>query len=802
MIQDLRYGLRSLVRDRRLTLAAISTFALGIGLNAAMFTLVDSIVLRPLPFPDSDRLVSIWGGRESNPNDFLENTYQDFEAYQDASSFSAVTAFSQAPRNLIDPHGPPLKIQVGRVSGNLLGVLETAPIIGRGMTSRELGQVDPVALLDYGIWQDRYGASEEILGQVIQLAGESFTVIGVMPKGFSYPTDVSVWRPLDYRNQDDDRELQVVARLDPGSTLDQVRQEVELISQRLQQIYPEANAGISGVIMPLQRAMTHEMSRPLFLLWLAVSLVLVIACINIASLLLARSEARANEISVRMALGAGRSRIVRQSLTETLLLSLLGGGLGLGLAAASLQTMISWLPTNTPRLYEVVLDLRTLALLLTLVVLVGAATGLVPALRLSRVGNSQTLGSSLRTHTRNFMASRFQFGLITVETALSAMLLIGAGLSLHSLLNLLTFDRGFRSSELVVAALDRSVHFESNVRMEEFYQELSDQISQLPGVVRVAVGPNPMQPLGLRIFIELPGQAQTGALPLRVVMRAVSPDYFETAAISLLAGRGFTRTDHSQAERVAIVTSRFVARYLPELEDEQVINSRILSHLSGGNEPTQVRVIGISDDLRQPGNGASLPAIYFPRTQLPFPGDLLIQVRNADFALLESVRQTVRRLQPQLGVNRVEPIESLLAETLSQPRLNATLVSLFGLSAILLSAVGIYGVVSFVVVGRWKELAIRQALGAGRGQLLGLSLVRTLRPVLLGSTLGLIGAWYGSEFLRPHLFQVDGIPPFLVLLLLPVLLLVGILAGLMPAWRGCRVTPLSALPYKRKGKVI
>lgn len=793
LLQDLRYASRMLRNHPRFSLTTLLTFALGMGLNTAMFTLVDSIVLRPLPFPNPDRLLAISGLHESggggNP---LENTYQDFLAYRRARAFSAIAAFSLVSRNLEDPDGLPIKVQVGRVSGDLLGVLQATPVIGRGMSESELQSVEPVLLLEFGLWRDRYGGSSKVLGKTIRLGEGSYTVIGVMPRGFSYPPGVQAWQPLDYRSQDEDRELRIVARLSRNGTIEQAEQQIKSISLRLQEQYPETNEGIIGSLEPLRSAMTRQISEPLLWLWLAVSLILLIACLNLASLLLARCRSRGEEVGIRVALGATRGRIIRQSLTETLLLTLIGGGIGIALAAFYLRSIISWLPADIPRIHDVAIDATTLAYLSSCLALVGMATGLIPAIRLSKGSQSALAGNSRRTQTDN--RGRFQFILLTLEAAFSVVLLMGAGLTVSSLINLISYDRGFRTTGLIVADLDRSIRFDSATQRVEFYREASSRIAQFPGVVRVAVGPSPLQALGLRVYFESPESTPEGSMPEPVVLRAVSTGYFQAAAIPLLAGREFSSDENRQAGTVALLNRAFLERYFPSKLPRDLIGSEIHLRFQGAAESTLVQVIGVVGDLRQPGQLSPLPAAYFPFAQTPLPSGLLIETgAPPSTTLLRSIRDTLLQLQPRLGVNRVEPIESWLSDGLTEPRLNASLISLFALLALFLSAIGIYGVVSFAVVERWREMAIRRTLGARRHHLLRSALTRSLLPVFVGSLGGVLASGWVAGSLRPYLFQVDRIDPLHLLLVLLVIWGVSIVAALIPAWKASRIDPLSAL---------
>ena len=800
LFRDLRYTVRTLSRAPAFTLIVLCTLALGIGANTAIFSVVRAVLLEPLPFPAADRLVRVWHentstdirkGAVSEP-DFLDWRRESKLAESMGGYFFAdgMTAID------LTGDGPPENVSAALVGEGLFETLRTQPMLGRAIGAEDqLAGRNRVVMLGYGIWENRYGSAPDIIGRRITLNSEPFTVIGVMPRGFTYPSDgpLSVWVPLSVFGPDDigrsrgSRFLSVVARLKPGVSQAQFEAEMNGVASRLASTYT-ANAGWETVSLEsVRESIVGNVQRPLSLLLGAVALVLLITCVNVASLLLTRGSTRQRELAVRAALGAGRRRIVRQLLTESLTLALLGGALGALLAFLALRTLASSGVAGLPRGSDVTLDGSVLAYTLGISLLSGLLFGVVPTMRVAgasfegalRAGGRGSVGKS---------GNRLRSGLVVAQVALAVILITGAGLTTKSLLRLLAVDMGFnpRNALVISMAVPDEFH-EPPEAANRYYESILQAIRAGPGVRAVgSVRDLPTRGNGEMWKPDAVGSPLQPDQSPAAQLHHVSSDFFKAMEIPLRSGRYFAATDRRGAPTVLLVNEEFARRFWPG-EDATGKSLR-----SGD---ATISIVGVVGNVRQRGPAEAVePTIYIHAAQ-NFRSRMNIVVRTdgEPTAIANSARQAVWSVNKDQTISSVATLEETIGRAVSRPRLLASLLVLFGVLGLTLGVIGIYGVLAFAVTQRRQEIGVRVALGATPRSVLGMILGQGLRLSAAGVVVGIAGAAALAGTMQAVLFNVPAIDAVTFVQTIAVLMGAALLASWIPARRALAIDPAAAL---------
>ena len=798
--QDVAYAAKRLAQSPGFTLVAALTLALGIGATSAIFSVVNAVLLRPLPFPEADRLVQLAALWKQEPVAYLAPpNFLDTEAQ--ARSFERLAAFDGGGVTLTG-RGDAARLEGAFVSAGFFDVLRVRPALGRGFVAdeNEPGKTK-VAVLGHELWRDRFGGDPGVLGSTIQIDREPRTVVGVAPKGFGFPDDSQIWLPLEYDEQFRVKSrgawyLQAVGRLAPGVTLAGAREEVATIAARLAKDYKDANEGLGGTVRGLQESMVGDTRKALLVLLGAVGLVLLVACVNVANLLLARISGREGELALRAALGAGRGRIVRQLLTESLLLALVGGAAGALLASVLVDALLGLQPQGVPRLAEVRIDRGVLAFAALLSVATTLVFGVLPALQLSRRATAQ----SLRLGSRGILGgtrTRLRGALVAGQIALAMVLLAGSGLLLRSFTLLRQVDPGFdaRSALSFRFTLPESAYADDEPRVA-FHDALAARLAALPGVRSVgAVSGLPLASGPFFISFTVSGRPEPPpAQQPSLAVAIATPGYFRAMGIEIVKGRAFGPGDTAAAPQVVVLSEAAVRRHFP---NEDPIGKRI--NLGLGRGPGKPKaggeVVGIARDVRRQGLGKeSEPEIYVPYPQ--YPAQSMAVVLRTDVpprSLAAAAERAVHELDAELPVARVATLEEVVARSISQPRFYTLLLGAFAGSALFLAALGLFGVMSYAVAERTRELAVRLALGARQQELRRLVLREALLLGSIGLVLGLGGALLLSRTLTTLLYSVSPNDPATLAAVGGLLLVTTLVAGYLPARRATRIDPVVAL---------
>ncbi|HET7275337.1 MAG TPA: ABC transporter permease [Longimicrobiaceae bacterium] len=804
LIQDIRYSLRRLMKSPAFTLVAILTLALGIGANSAIFSVVNGVLLKPLPFEEPDQLVGVYHLTEDGHRAVMSPA--NFRSVREESrSLEAIAPYYSEDFTLTGA-GDPVNLQGLEVGAGFFNdVLKMEPLLGRTFLpeENEPGR-NRVAVLSHGLWQQRFGGDADIIGRTIQLNGELYEVVGVMPSGFSYPAERQIWTPIEYDElflSDNSRGawyLSVVGRLLPGVSIEQAASEVQTIGQRLAIEYPDTNTDLGFTVFSLHENLVGDLRPALLVLLGAVGFVLLIACANVANLLLARAAARESEFAVRTALGAGRARLIRQLVTESVILGILGGAAGLLLAVWGTGVLVSLQPQDVPRLAEVGVDGSVVLFTAAIAVLTGVLFGLVPALQTTRTDLTNSLKEGGRGALTGKASDRLRSGLIVAEMALAVILLAGAGLLIKSFVQLQNVDPGFRSEGALAFELQLpNAAYEDATSRSAFYGALEDRLAALPGVT--SVGGTTSLPLTGTSFIisfEVEGRepAPPGESP-SLSIRAATPDYFRTMGIPLLQGRGFTDQDRAGSPPVVLLSSAAVQRHFP---NEDPIGKRIEVGMIVDSARVGGVVVGVVGDVKESDlAGEQAEMLYLSHAQVPF-GSMNMVVRTAvpPLSLAGAIQSTVSELDPNLPVDNIRTLEQLVSESVSQPRFYMLLLTVFAAVALLLAAIGIFGVMSYAVAQRTREIGIRIALGAEQSSVLKLVVGKALGLAAAGVALGLVGAFALTQLLESLLFGVSAtdLPTYLIVTIL--LMGVASIASYLPALRATRVDPNVALRYE------
>ncbi len=759
LFQDIGHAARSMLRKPALHLIVLFTFALGIGVNTAVFSVVDAVLLKPLPFPNPEELVRTGFNDPKTGKPLLEATAAEAARLRgNGRMFAGVAAFSMASRTLTDSLAEPVHTMVGRLSGDLFAVLRKPPAAGRSFLQSELSEGQRVVVLSGALWQKRYGSRRDVVGQYVRIDNDTYQIVGVAGAGV-LPKDVDLWRPLTRAEQDDDdRELQVVARLNPG-----VGSEPGMWTESMQSV------------------LVRDVASPLLVQLGAVGLVMLIACVNVANLLLAQTWRREREIAIRAALGASRLRIVRQVMTETFVMAALGGLVGIVAGGWSLELVRAMSPRNLPRLDEVSLDGRVLIAVSVLTALAGAGAALFPAFHIARTETQRALKAAgyVRRST-----SGLRQALIVIEISLATVLLFAAGLVLKSVERMAGLDRGYQSRHIITVPIGLRAGAPPDVR--SFYESVLEQARSLPGVERAALAMrSPAEAGALRVPFrsrESPAYGKS-----RAQLQIITPDYFSVIGLPIRSGRSFDMTDTRNSRRVAIVNETLVRMtFGPQPAVGRLLRSSVIDG--------DLEIVAVVADTVSDTNVPQGPGIYVPLQQLATTDMTLLLRTSVDVrGLAPTIRSRIWSLLPSVPLDNIQTLDQQLSDSIAGPRFHMTLLIFFAALSIALASVGVYGIIADWVGEREHEIGIRRALGESETDILRMVLGGSLRLTICGTLFGILGTLWLERPLGSLLFHVTTHDPSTFAMVCVTLISVSIIAAVVPAWRASHIDPVQAL---------
>jgi putative ABC transport system permease protein len=804
--QDMRYGARMLWKNKGFTAVTVTALALGIGFNTAIFSVVDTVLLRPLPYTEPDRLVSVW---ERNlrvgmaRSEMAPANYLDLRAQNQV--FDQVGAFLDQSVTLTGK-GEPERLEGQSVSANVLSLLGVQPTLGRTFLAHEdqPGQ-HRVVVLSYGLWQRRFDRDAGIVGQQITLDGQPFTVAGVMPPGFFFPQrDSELWIPLAMEREQasgrGDHYLRVVGRLKRDVSAERAKVEVDSIAARLAAEYPRTNEGLGVFLNSLHEDYVGDTRTALLILFGAVGLVLLIACANVANLLLARSTTRQREVAIRTALGARRWRIARQLLTESLMLACLGGFAGLLIAIWGVEFLLGLAPQTLLQVQGVSVDGRVLMFTLLVTVVTGTVFGLVPALQASRIQPGESLKDGSRGASGGARSRHLRSALVVSEVALALVLLVGAGLLLRSFQQLSDVDPGFNTENvLTMRTVLPGTKYQRPEQRRAFYDEVLRRVEGLPGVESAGmISFLPLSFSGMNFAFTVEGSRPVTDMNLPLaIYRVVSPDYFRTMRIPTLRGRAFDPQDTAEKPAVVVVNRKLAEQYWP---GQDAVGKRVKVGPADSPNPWAT-VIGVVGDVRQVGlQGEQRLEMYASYKQDPrgfiAPRDLVVRTKIEPASIVAAVREQVWAVDKDQPVSNIRTMEQVFASAVARERFQTLLLGLFAALALVLAVVGLYGVMSYAVTQRTHEIGIRMALGAQRKEVLRLIIGQGMVLTLVGVALGLGVALAVTRLMAGILYGVTATDPTTFVAVASLLAAVAFIACYIPARRATKVDPLVALRYE------
>jgi putative ABC transport system permease protein len=808
LLQDVRFAFRQMAKRPGFTLVVVLTMALGIGANAAIFSVLDAVLLRPLPYPQPQRLIKVWSRFTGIglPNDQNWVSAPEFRDYQQLNnSFSDMAAIGVDAFNL-GVKGSPLRVIGAAVSPSLFGMLGAQPMLGRTFLPEEAqpGREKEV-VLGYGLWRRVFGANPSVIGSTIDIDGVPMTVIGVMPAGFAYPSETEIWGPLAFspddlsENSRGSHGFEVLARMKPGLSLAQVQGDMDRVARTIieqHKSYPYEKYGFGVILHPLLEETVGDVRPSLLVLMASVALVLLIACANIANLLLARSTERQQEMETRMALGASGTRLARQMLTESVVLACTGGLVGVAVTPLVLRGLVALAAKSLPRAVHTSIDLRALALTAVVSVLTGMLFGLAPAFRAARKSSFDGLKSGKNTEGRQ--PRRMRAVLVICETALSVLLVAGAGLLLRSFAQILRVDPGFRPDGVLTmrVALPNAVYSKPE-QVRGFYAGLLDRVEKMPGV----------QSVGAISGLPLAGEGGSGTTTIdsqlvpfedttpEADQRVVTQDYFKAMGIALVRGRFFDVRDSDTAPHVAIIDESLADAFFP---GQDPIGKRLHQGGRGRKDPRWDTIVGVVRHVRNRSLEArSRVEVYWPATQIPVTTmTLAIRVDGDPSSLVTPIQREVSAIDPDLPVYRVRTMNEVMGESLQRRRLALILLGVFAGLALVLASVGIYGVTSYGVLQRRVEIGVRMALGADRGQVLRMMIGSGMATIGIGLAVGVVLALSLTRLMGGMLFAVHASDPLALGGAALLLTAAALVAIFIPVRKATRANPMSALRYE------
>ena len=800
-LQDMRYSLRLMIKNPAFTLIVILTLTLGIGANTAIFSFANGILLRPLPYPQSERLTVLDETALKRGIDSMSVSYPNYLDWREQNTvFQSMGAHYGTSRFSLSGIGQPETIRGSYISHGLLETLGVQPILGRTFTEVEdRPETDTVVILGYELWQKYYGGDQNIIGRTIMVNTRARTVVGVMPAGFKFPEVSEIWAPLALTTQTftrTDHGISAIARLKDGVTIEQAQAEMTNIAARIEQLNPVTNEGLGVSVTSMHKSLAGDYREGLLILLGVVGCVLLVACVNVANLMLARASARQKELALRAALGASRSRVIRQLLIESLMLAAIGGVLGLALSKWALYMLLKAIPITLPYWMNFGIDLRVLGFTLGVTLLTGLIFGVMPALQSSRVDLNDTLKEGGRgsltssgTHSRSL--------LVVTEIALSLVLLVGAGLMIQSFMRLRRVNVGLDPKNVLTLSVGLPrVKYPEGPQRAAFFKNLVDRVRTLPGVeAAAATGTLPLSGgnWGRSLTVEGYPVLSVGQAPM-IQHTVVTPNYFQTMGIHLLAGRDFNEGDRPGGQLVTIVDERLAQKYWP---NESPLGKRIRFGPPEDNEPWHT-VIGVVAAVRhQRMQEETRNSVYLPHLQIPVGGlSIVARTSSEPKSLVAAVRREVGQLDGDLPLSNVATMDEVIADSIWQPRLYAMLFAVFAGGALVLAVIGIYGVMAYIVITRTHEIGIRMALGATARDVFRLIVGRGMKLTAIGLVIGVGGAFALTRLMRGLLFNISATDPITFVLISVLLAFAAFLACYIPARRATKVDPLVALRYE------
>ena len=814
LIQDLRYALRMLRNSPGFTAVAILTLALGVGANTAIFSVIDSVLLRPLPYQDPDGIVMVWENDSQHPNPHNTVSPPDFLDWQSRNSVFAEMSALFDQRVILTGNGVPQEVVVQDVSANFFSVLGVHPILGPGFTA-ENGKPghDDVIVLSYGFWKERFASDPGIIGKPVVLNGHPQIVVGVAPKNFTWfikdgsftGAKPQMWTPFIFPASFSDRKgvgrfLTVVARLKPGATVPQAQSQMNTIAARIAEEYPDFNGYWEANVVSVRDQISGDLRPALLILFGAVGFVLLIACANVSSLLLARAATREREIAVRTAIGASRWRIARQLLTESVLLALIGGVIGMALAIWGTNLLLAASPENLLDLHSIPIDWRVLAFAGGSTLLAGLLFGMLPSYISAHSGISETLKEGGRGSSAGRQLSLARGAFVVAQISLALVLLAGSGLLIRSFVRLVGVDPGFDASHLLTFKVSLpSSKYKTDAALLIFFRQLVTRISHLPGVRSASMNSfPPFSGLGSATGVHVLSQPERSLMDLPVAaVRIIGADYFSTMQIPLRAGRTFNEQELTEERHVVIINQAFADQYLKgvnPLGQKAVIYMKSLEE----SKNTASEIIGVVGDVRQMGlDTPAEPTVYWPHPELVMSEmTVVVRTENDPLTLVSAVRNELQQMDPEQPMAAIATMDQLLSGSLSRSRFTMLVLGVFAALALVLACVGIYGVIAYSVTQRIQEFGIRMALGANRHDVFRLVLGQGTRLTLLGIGLGIVAALIVTRLMATLLYGISATDPLTFVAVALLLALVALAACYIPARRATRVDPIVALRYE------
>jgi putative ABC transport system permease protein len=803
MLHDMKRAIHTLIHRPGFSAVVILTLGLGIGATSTIFSVVNRALLHPIPLPEPDRLIVVEESHPETSSHWGFVSPQNFRDWRERNgSFEALAAYQWTSMTLTGS-GLPEKLTTMRVSSDFFRAVGVVPALGRGfLPSEDLPGGPKVAVLSHAFWKTRFGGDATIVGETLVLDREPHVVVGVAPEELRLPGELDIWVPLclDYDAWPRDfRWAGVYGRLKEGVSLEAARADMGRIAGELAREHPATNTGWGVTLESLEGRMIRIAGPALLILSAAVAMVLAIAITNVATLLLSSGAARQAEVAIRQALGASRGRLLQQFLTESLVLAGLGGGLGLLVALWSAELLDKYFSGQFPQAAEAGVDFEGFGFTLLVSLAAGLAAGILPALRVSRSTTRGYLNEPRKSTISGSRSQRMRHMLVSVEVALALVLLIGASLLMRSFLRLLDVSPGFSAENVLRVELELpDAEYQERSRLTRFYQEILENVEALPGIVSAGIiHPMPLAEIGVPMQFEIEGQKERESEMRRETLtRIADAGYFETMKIPLIQGRLMRGTDRESTQPVLIVNQTFARRFFP---GENAIGRRVAP--GGQSDDSETRwhtIIGIVGDVRHDRlEKEAGPEVYFSAWQGPFRYTNLVVRSLADpVSTTELVRKSLAQLDPNLPISSVQTVEDIVADSLGRRRFTMSLLGLFASLALVLAAVGIYGVISHAVHHRLREVGIRMALGATRGEVMKRTLHRMMAPVFLGVALGLVGSLVLGRFLESYVYGIGTTDPLTFSSVTLVVLLVAFLAGFLPILRAARVDPMTVLRYE------